>query len=210
MLAEALQQMVDDGDIGARLVTERNDPRFQSLKKSLPALLQDVVQARYPLRSTPELPLDSTKVQIIRQIFEQTSAVFQSLTLHLTGRGIQGRNPYRVLVDCHLSLGIECTDEAYEDRRSYEPPVSVDADPRHSVFRYKLLQLCIERRHRIVDHFNRVGGNAAMDLSTGQIEALWWVLMLRSICWWASVEVVCPTSNIPSEYYYSQLPVYIT
>jgi hypothetical protein len=86
----------------------------------------------------------------------------------------------------------------------------MDTDFRHSFFRFKLLHLCIKRRHRLVEHFTRVGGNAAMDLSSGQIEALWWVLMLRSICWWASIEVMCPASNIPSEYYYSQLPVYIT
>ena len=210
LLAEALLQLVGDGDVGARLVTERNDPRLQRLKKSLPTLLQDVVQACYPLQANPELPFDSTKVNIIRQIFDQTSAVFQTLSLHATGKGIKGRNPYRILVDCHLSLGIECTDEAYEGRHSYEPPLSADVDFRHSFFRYKLLQLCIKRRHRLVEHFIRVGGNAAMDLNSGQIEALWWVLMLRSVCWWASIEVVCPASNIPSEYYYSQLPVYIT
>ena len=199
--------MALDGDAGAKHVIERTDPRFQPLTRSVPSLLRDVLNAS---QSATDTPLESSKVHIIRQIFRETTAVFETLPQYATGKGIKGRNPYRVLVDCHLSLAIESSDEAYENRDTSVISGYMRSDERHTNFRYKLLQLCIKQRNRLVDHFKRAGGNAAMDLDNSQIEGLWYVLLLRSICWWASIEVVCPVSNIPSEYYYSQLPVYIT
>ena len=207
LLAESLETMAVDGDAGSRHVIERTDPRFQPLTKSVPSLLEDVVNA---CDSPIDAPLDSSKVHIIRQIFRESTAVFETLSLHATGKGIKGRNPYRVLVDCHLSLAVESSDEAYENRDTSVISGYMRTDTRHTNFRYKLLQLCIQRRSKLVYYFKRAGGNAAMDLEDSQIEGLWWVLLLRSICWWASIEVVCPASNIASEYYYSQLPIYIT
>jgi hypothetical protein len=207
LLAESLEMMAVDGDAGARHVIERTDPRFQPLMKSVPSLLEEVLNAsNLPI----DAPLESSKVHTIRRIFQETTAVFNTLPQYATGKGIKGRNPYRVLVDCHLSLAVESSDEAYDNRDTRAISGYMRTDVRHTDFRYKLLQLCIKHRHRLVDHFKRTGGNVAMDLDNSQIEGLWWVLLLRSICWWASIEVVCPANNIPSEYYYSQLPVYIT
>ena len=141
--------------------------------------------------------------ELIHDIFRKTTMVFQTLPDEVVGPYIQAGSKYCILVECHLSLCLKCTKEIFDNR---DPNANMDA--RRDV-PYELLQLCIRNRQEVVDRFNLVGGNAGLDLDDAQVEALWWVLMLRSICWWASIEMEPPLSRIRSKYYYSQLPVYL-
>ena len=211
LLANELRRLADAGDPGALHVVERNDKRFQPLKKSVVEYLEDILEGyifspdRAPARS-----FDPSLASFRREVFVQTSAVFGTLPDHYNGRFIPGRNPYRVLVDAHLSIGIAWADEAYKTKDQFLACDAIVNIVGHSLSRCNLLQLCLNHREDLVKQFIAQGGNVAMDLDRGQIEGLWWVLMLRSICWWSSVEVECPASNIPSRYYYSQLPVYLS
>lgn len=47
-------------------------------------------------------------------------------------------------------------------------------------------------------------------LEDGEIEALWWTLMLKGILWFMSVKIKFPETVTPSYYFYSEVPVYIT
>ena len=211
VLMHEIQRLAYEGDPGVHHVIGRTDKRFAPLTASIIEILQVFID-KYGLSNTaigkPQSVAESVKV--LRRTFNETSDIFGSLPDYATGRRIRGRNPYRVLVDAHLSISVENAHESYETKDTFKPFKALRAVSGYSLFRCKLLQLCVERRERLVKQFISEGGNVAMDLDRGQIEGLWWVLMLRAICWWLSVDVESSTSNVPSKYYYSQMPVFLT
>jgi hypothetical protein len=47
-------------------------------------------------------------------------------------------------------------------------------------------------------------------LGADKIKGLWWVMMLRGICWGMSLNIkLQPDALVPSHLYYSTTPVYI-
>lgn len=62
---------------------------------------------------------------------------------------------------------------------------------------------------RTVGKHLRRKGYTKEQIKPFEITALWWVLILRAVCWWTTVQLKLPESQIPSYWYYSQTPVYI-
>ena len=46
--------------------------------------------------------------------------------------------------------------------------------------------------------------------SDDEIEEMWWMLMLRGVCWALSVRIDIPNEVVPSSYYGNRTPVWIT
>lgn len=114
---------------------------------------------------------------------------------------------YAPLVGAHLTMATEIGRPARErlngkDARSYPP------DPKSA----GLVPYMFEVAHHYVDNLGRVVElvrNRGCDLPTEEIEGMWWLLMVRGICWSMSVNVSLQESVVPSYLYYSATPVYI-
>lgn len=63
-------------------------------------------------------------------------------------------------------------------------------------------------RRNIRKHLNRKGWTE--NLKHGEVPALWWTGIVRSACWWMASRIRLPESQIPSAWYDSQTPVYLT
>lgn len=209
LLSEELKALAAKGYDRARLAIETQNAQLGHLTKSISSSIDDILMA-YHHPTDPFAAVHKDPAEFARNIHQQTTNVSSTLHSKRVGEVIRITKAYTILVDCHVTLCVEGSYEAWDNRESFEKPAWMTNTPGQSLFPFKLLQLCIRDRQKVVDRFKLVGGNSALGLSDAQIEALWWVLLLRSICWWASIDVECPTSSIPSEYYYSQLPVYIS
>ena len=180
------------------------------LRKSLLQYLDELIDEHGPYFEDGKLSMGfGSRSHKMGEIFHETTAVF-------VAAGI-GSN-YLTLVDAHLSLGIESANEAYKTKNTAVLDDKTRSIRGVSLFRCKMAEIHVERRERIVKHLRshdewytqRLGTGLLDHLGAAEIESLWWVLILRSICWWLSIDVVVTTSSIPSHYYNSQMPVYIT
>ena len=141
------------------------------------------------------------RIQDLIRIHDETTAVFET-------RGINPR--YRVLIDTHLSYALQLADKAYKSRDEAKLSLQlVDIAP-VSLYRCRMAEMLVEERKQMVKACREAAEDRMRDLDDVEIEALWWILMLRSICWWLSVEPKRPIHSIPSRWYNSKTPVYMT
>lgn len=155
-----------------------------------------------------------------RCIHDSTSVVFASIAPPMNIPADDTKRPFLFdLVAAQVTKATRHGKAAYEFAQQDDTPNDAD-EPRASGFNTgvrfakKLADLYVTDMNgnfgderTIVSHLYRRGYT---HLSRAEIKALWWTMVVRSACWWISVRVKLPETQIPSYWYNSQTPVYVT
>ncbi|KAK3702285.1 hypothetical protein LTR37_014996 [Vermiconidia calcicola] len=207
----------------ARIMEHRKDTLLEKLQRSPLEYLDELLEAGKWLaehRSSPSIDDAQHACKLytrIRQIHRQTSDVFAAIEPETTSDEEDAR-PFLVnLVGAHVTLatrhGKTADDIAMNDNSNSgnnTKPLEKDTRDRfvEELVRLYAQDLDSPDNKTIRKHPWRAGYTNLM--KPGEVPALWWTLVVRSACWWMSVKIKLPETQIPSHWYNSQTPVYIT
>ncbi|KAL9105277.1 MAG: hypothetical protein Q9227_009516 [Pyrenula ochraceoflavens] len=159
--------------------------------------------------------------------FEQTNSFFQAVdTGEEPGRRWLG---YKHIVGAHVSFAKRAAfwvrDQGYPGKGSiyldrvgeWPRPDDIDQSRWHvSVGAKTVADVAWAYTQRISDFVEEIhtrkweGFEGREWFSDDEIEEMWWMLMLRGICWALSVRIDIPNQVVPSSYYANRTPVWIT
>lgn len=151
-------------------------------------------------------------------IHRKTSEVFRLTEQRIGQRSSiddldRSRPLFLDLVAAHVTMAAKYGAPADKTALEQPPPDEVDTfiggRLRYTQELAKLYVQDIEGERAFAKHL-RKKGYTLEHLKAFEVTALWWVLVLRGICWWATVRLKLPENLIPSVWYHSAMPVYIT
>ena len=208
---------------GVKIMEDREGTVLQYLNRSPLEYLDIVLDAStyiYQHRNAPQ-PDEVQKIcdlyKQIRDIHRETSEVFAKVPCVEATDEDDARPFILDLVSAQANLATRhgrtadsiALNTRTADMDEYQTP---EADSRQQ-FVIELARLYVDdlengKEKTVHKHLRRRG---YIDiLQPGEVSALWWTLVLRGACWWASVRVRLPETHIPSYWYNSQTPIYIT
>jgi hypothetical protein len=155
----------------------------------------------------------------LRTIHERTSGVFAHIQIPPTLIDDEEEPlPFLlVMVAAHIKLATKhgtTADERAMFNDEQDPDGNREIDNEHrGRFAKELAGLYVgdlenAGEKTVRKHVRRSGYTSLLE--AGVIPALWWTLVVRSACWWLSVHIKKPETQIPSYWYNSQTPVFIT
>lgn len=215
----------------ARVMEDRQDSILKPLDSSPLELLKELSQKlseieklsgidkhRKPSIGSQERQTELCKIyERVKDIHGQTSNVFAKISLpdDYVEEDDEHIPFLMVLVAAHITLATKHGRKADQTAISNDNPTldgsKQSSNDNRKGFVEELAKLYVEDldNGRVVRMHVRSHGYTNL-LGPGVIPALWWTLLVRSACWWISVHVKLPETQIPSYWYYSQTPVYIT
>ena len=164
----------------------------------------------------------------IRDIHRQTGDVFKKIELPNASDDDDDETPpfILVLVAAHVALAVKYGEEADAKALANTDPLPAGSKATDNEDRWHFVQTLAElyaedlrgskaddvKHMTIRKHIRRAGYTnlAGPNVKPGVAAALWWTLVVRSVCWWISVRIRLPDTQVPSYWYYSQMPVFIT
>lgn len=228
-LRERLEKHLQKAKKLNELFTDRGGTILEPLEKSPLQYMEDVaviaelssdptLSSRTDSSSGNGLPTSDRQLPDLFDIHRRTSEVFR-LTEERTGRrtsadNLDGPRPFFLdLIAAHVTMAAKYGATADERAKEQSPLEELDTFI-GGRFRFtrELAMLYTQdiEGERAFAKYLRQRGYTLEHLKAFEVTALWWVLVLRGICWWATVQLRLPESLIPSHLYYSQTPVYIT
>lgn len=161
--------------------------------------------SRWPLllnedKVSPELKADLVK--LLKATHEWTTEYLQNPSNRF----------YIDLVAAHTAMALKSARVALETSRkkltrNKDGNVGTqEGDERGPRWFRELAHMYVDLLPELVKDMQRRGH----DMTPEYIRRAWWTLMLRGICWRMSLFAVDHDYSIPSELYYSQLPVYLS
>lgn len=224
-LIELLSVYVQSHKPHARVMEDRENSILKPLDSGPESLLRELLEKLTQIEKYRKTPNALSKHQDdlariyarVQQIHRQTSDVFASISLPADNvEEDEDHIPFlMVIVAAHVTLATKYGKKA--DRTAIANDDALPEGSKQSSndnrkgFVKELARLYIEDlgNDKVVRKHIRSHGYTNL-LEPGVIPSLWWTLVVRSACWWISVRVKLPETQIPSYWYYSQTPIYIT
>ena len=230
VLKQGLANYMDRVTAGARHMRNRENSVLSPLKQSPLEYLEELCGASKYLQDNRDVleserpPLDllaeAQKIyERIATIHAETSDVFANVPPPEDANADEVRPFIFDLVGAHVTMatkhGKAADDFARKDDTQNDAVETKRADLNSG------LRFVKEIARRYIDDleggfggertiFKHLYHKGYRHLNRGEIKGLWWTLVVRSVCWWLTIRVKIPETQIPSYWYNSQTPVYIT
>jgi hypothetical protein len=207
----------------ARLMEDRDHPALKGLDASPSDYLDELLNMMILIDSCQDRVDDHTQQLLcttydrIRSIHEKTSEVFASIkTPPAAADDEEEPLPFLMaLVAAHVTLatkyGKVADDAIPPEDQGLSDGNSLTYNENRRRFVKELARLYFDdlgNEKTVRKHIRRSG--YVEILEPGIVPSLWCMLLVRSACWFLSVRIRMPETQIPSYWYNSRTPVYIT
>ena len=165
-------------------------------------------------------------IYVCREIFDGTTSYFREIH---NGRPNRPPLAYKQLVGAHISFGKRAAfwvrdDQGYPAKGSlyrdkfgeWPRPEDVDPEKWNVVVGAKTVAdvawAYVDRKWDFIAELRgRVGETGIKDVlpyTDEEIEEMWWMLVLRGLCWALPIRVDIPAEPVPSSYYGNRMPIW--
>ena len=195
---------------------------LEHLQKSPLSYLEQLCCASKTLQD-PRYISDTDKLLEIRNIYERIQNIHKETSKVIASvqspddADVDDTRPFLMdLAAAHITMatkyGKAADDTARketQDDDTLPKPKGISLHLRYveELAKFYVEDLDTNQQGTVVRHLRRKGYD---HLGLPEIKALWWTMVIRSACWWISVRIQLPETQIPSHWYNSQTPVYIT
>lgn len=235
-LRESLRGSLEGNKKLRKLFDERSVTLLEPMSRSPMEYLDEIFEAveeyydglkRGPNIKNMYLPPSDSRLSTVIKIHNETSEVFKLVEKRVgipidndLSRSGETIRPFLLdLVGAHVTMAVRHGADANNNTEKQDPSANESHEIESFAVRRmrairKLADLFAEDieigKSRVVGKNLRHRGFTRDQLEPIEVTALWWVLVLRGVCWWITVQLKLPEVSVPSYSYYSQMAVYIT